>query len=671
MESCNTINLYQKLFEHHYSIMMLIDPVNGDILEANNAAINYYGYTKEKLMNMKIQDINIYSEAEVKEEMNRAKEENRNYFQFIHRLANNEHKEVEVHSHPIEFDKKKLLYSIIHDVSQRVEQKLMLESLFFNSPYALVILDKNQKIVNINNNFSNMFKYSLNEVIGKTIGQLVSPYEYVNQIDNNVQLIYRGDIFKQEGERMRKDGKLIDVEILGYPVINQNQIIGVYIIYNDITHRKRLQQRDTLTGLYNRDYFRYLTNSFILTCKENNRKFALIILNLNHFKEINDSLGHEIGDKVLIEFTKRISSYKENSYLISRFSGDEFAILCDLETKEDIEHYVTQLSSKIRDSYVLESIILNVTTKIGISIYPENGLDAETLIRNADIAMYKARNFTEHKICFYTIEMSKEMGKRFLITNYLVQAISRNELTIYYQPIFDIEDQKNIVGLEALLRWKSPIVGGIPPGVFIPLAEKSGQIIPIGEWVLEGVCQQINLWEHKGHTIPVSINISVKQLEEIGFFQSVMKIMKQYNVEPHNIELEITESVSSGDLFTIINNLKELKKNGFKISMDDFGTGFSSLGQLDLFELDKLKIDKIFIDGLVNTSKKQNLVKTIIAMAKGLNLTVVAEGIETKEQLSYLKEIGCQLGQGYLVSKPLPVEEIDMLLDSVARYQSE
>ena len=214
-----------------------------------------------------------------------------------------------------------------------------------------------------------------------------------------------------------------------------------------------------------------------------------------------------------------------------------------------------------------------------------------------------------------------------------------------------------------MLRWKSPILGEVSPDIFIPLAEKTGQIIEIGEWVLEKVCKEIYLWEEKGYNmIPIGVNISVKQLEQVGFAEQVIKIMEIYNIEPHNLELEITESVSLGELVVITKNLQTLKKRGIKISMDDFGTGFSSLGQLDLFELDKLKIDKIFIDDIVSVPKRQDLVESIVAMAKSLDLTTVAEGIETKEQLSCLKEIGCHLGQGYLFSEPLKKSEIELLL---------
>jgi diguanylate cyclase (GGDEF)-like protein/PAS domain S-box-containing protein len=791
--------VYRMLFENHNSMMLLIDPEAGSIIEANQAAISYYGYTKDKLLTMRIQDINILSQHQIEEEMNRAKTEKRSYFQFIHRLANNEQREVEVYSFPVETENGKLLFSIIHDVSDKLKQKLMFDTLFFDSPYAVAVLDKEQKIVNINRNFTYLFQYSLEDVEGQIINHLVSPKEKRIQVDNNIQLVYQGKIVKQEGLRRRKDGQKIEVEILCYPVINHQKVIGVYIIYIDVSHKKAyerelilfrkilenntegvvitdargnvnwtnnafseitgyslteitgkktnilnsgihdqdfyksmwdqliyngrwsgeiwnknkkgdiysewltissikvnsnkdthyvgifkdlsekkkidrrmndLQQKDSLTGLYNRNYFLEIVDTYIRSSLEKNEKLAIIFVDLDGFKAINDSLGHVLGDRLLIELSKRLLFLMNDNHLLARFNGDEFAILYKSFIKEsDVKNLSDMLLDSIQQPFIIENTILHITANIGISIFPGNATDAEVLVRYADIAMSKAKVQVGEKVCFYSEEMSKAIEEKFLLANHLVGAISNNELTIVYQPIVDIKKQKSIRGLEALLRWESPILGMVSPDKFIPLAEKTGQIIAIGEWVLEQVCKQINVWQSKGcHTVPIAVNISVKQLEQIEFVSIVTEMMRKNSIKSSDIELEITESVSSGDLITIVKNLKELKKNGIKISMDDFGTGFSSLGQLDLFELDKLKIDKIFIDDLVNVSKRQSLVKSIIAMARSLNLIVVAEGIETSEQLFYLKELGCQLGQGYLFSKPLQAEEIKTLLDLDKSY---
>nr|WP_312576218.1 EAL domain-containing protein [Sedimentibacter sp.] len=787
--------IYRMLFENHNSVMLVIDPATGDIVEVNKAAIKYYGYTRETLLSMKIQDINTLSEIQLKKEMNFAQKEKRNYFKFIHRLANNELRDVEVHSFPVETYNGKLLFSIVYDITDKLKQELMFDKLFFASPYAVAMLDKEQKIININKFFTELFQYSFANAEGMTINNLVSPIENINQVDENIELIYRGKIIKQEGVRKREDGKLIEVEILGYPVVYHQAVVGAYIIYIDISDKKanerqlllfrkilenntegviitdrngyiewvnnafteitgysleevsskktnilksgihdqsfysemwnqllcsgkwngeiwnknkqgsifsewltinsiknyydeiahyvgvfkdlsekkkidrrmsELQQKDVLTGLYNRSYFLEIMEKCIIEYKKNREKFSIIFIDIEGLKDINDTLGHIIGDKLLIEISKRVSSWENSKFLISRLDSDEFSILCNIINKEELKCFAKILLDKINAPYNIENTILYLNANIGISQFPEDGDYAETLIRHANVAMHKSKNQFE-KICFYSKKMSEEIEESFYLANYLVRAITNEEFFICYQPIFDIKE-KNIVGAEALLRWKSPILGVVPPDKFIPIAEKTGQIISIGEWVLKEVCKQINIWKHKYNTfIPISVNISVKQLEKIEFSKIVTEILMENNIEPNDIEMEITESVSLGDAVKIIKNVKEFKRNGIKISMDDFGTGFSSLGQLDFFEIDKLKIDKIFIDDLVNVTKRQNLVKSIIAMAESLNLLVVAEGIETNDQLLRLSKLGCQLGQGYLFSKPLTIENFEILLDRSLR----
>ncbi|MGB3964861.1 MAG: EAL domain-containing protein [Tepidanaerobacteraceae bacterium] len=665
---------------------------------------------------------------------------------------------------------------------------LMFNTLFLNSPYAVIILDKEQRIVNISKKFTEIFQYKPHEAKGKYINQLVASPENRAQIDSNIQLIYNGEIIKQEGKRRRKDGKSIYVEIMGYPVINHKSIIGAYVIYNDISEKKayegqlelfkkilqnnsegvvitdtrgniewintafekttgyplseikgrnmnilksgiqdksfytslwneltgegkwsgdvcnktkkgeiysewltissiednfgntthyvgifkdltekkkidrrmaELQQKDILTGLYNRDYFFKLVDSQIKNSTDS-EQFSIIFIDIEGLKDVNNSLGHHVGDKLLVELSKRLRLLMKDGYILSRCSGDEFAVLC---REKDVKSVAKEFLENIKRPFIIENTLLNVSANIGISRYPDDSKDAGSLIRYAETAMYKSKGRLQEKISFYSREMTREIEEKFYIANLLTRAVTNGEFSVHYQPIFDINDPENTVGIEALLRWKNPVLGNVAPNKFIPLAEKTGYIIYIGEWVLRQVCKQIKSWDQAGYRIlPVAINVSVKQLEQLDFSKRVMENVKEYGVKPTRIELEITESVSSGDFPTIVNNLRELKEAGFRISMDDFGAGFSSLGQIDQFELDKLKIDKIFVDGLLNFPKKQSLVKSIIAMAKSLSLTVVAEGIETCEQLSYLQKFGCNLGQGYLLSKPVPAEEIKKFL---------
>ncbi len=648
-------DLYHLIFEKSNSMMLLINPDTGAIVDANSAAVTYYGYTKEVLISMRIHDINTLSQEQIDKEMYLAKAEKRNYFNFVHQLSCGECREVEVHSTPIDTDNGTLLCYIIYDASDKRYQKLMYDTLFFYSPYAVVLLDAEQKVIKINDNFTGLFYYEAKELVGKSLSHMVASAENINQIDQNIKMIYEGLVVKQEGRRKRKDGKLIDVEILIYPLIHHNDILGAYIIYIDISQKIKLQQKDLLTGLYNRSYCISKINQFIRQCKLDNKKFAILYLSIGGLEDINNSLGHHYGDELLVELATRLLDQSDTEEHLFRFSDDVFIFVYEsYNDSADLDRLIDMLLYKIRRPYTIDQSMLFITASIGICLYPEHGPNAELLIQHADMAMNKARRQPEESFCYYSEDMSKEFERRFTIANYLARANLNQEFHLCYQPIYSLDFQNTLVGAEALLRWNSPALGNIAPDEFISLAERTGHILNIGDWVLEQVCRSIWVWKQKSYRIvPISINISVKQMEQSDFYQKVLRILNKYQLEAFHIELEITESVSSGELGTIVNNLRELKSSGVKISMDDFGTGFSSLGQIERYELDKLKIDKGFIRDIVSTSKKQNLVKSIIAMAKGLDLTVVAEGIETLEQLNYLKSYGCHMGQGFLLSRPL------------------
>lgn len=532
----------------------------------------------------------------------------------------------------------------------------------------VVITDSNGKIQWINDAFYEITGYSLLEVLDKNPKILKSGI-HDQQFYNNMwsQLKSEG---KWGGEIWNKNKKgNVYSEWLNIYKLHSKGSTWYAGIFRDLSEKKKadkkinyLQQNDLLTGLYNREHFIDLINKSIKNKRLN--QFSIILIDIDNFKEINNSLGHHIGDQLLIELSKRLFKLIKEEHPIARFSGDEFTILYSASIeKKKILDFCKKIEHCITKPFFIDNIIVHVNVNIGISRFPYDGKDIELLIRHSYIAMHKAKDKLQDRVCFYHSEMSKETEEKFLLSNHLVEAINNDEFSIYYQPIFNIEENGDVVGAEALLRWTNPTLGNVSPANFIPLAEKTGQILVIGEWVLRQVCKQINSWNEKGYkTIPISVNISVKQLEQAGFSDMIIRVLEISGVGFDAIELEITESVSSGELITIVDNLKELKNRGIKISMDDFGTGFSSLGQLDMFELDKLKIDKVFIDDIVELATTQGLVKSIIAMADSLGLCVVAEGVETQEQLFYLKEIGCKLGQGYLFSKPLPAKEVEVFL---------
>lgn len=654
------------------------------IIKCNKAALNIFGYdTEDEIIGMRLYDLSPESQEDGKlstvegqkiiESILNNKYESLN-FQWVHKkkdestfLAN-----IEIHN------KNGILYILMLDITSQksYERNLHLfRKVLENNTEGVVITNIENEIKWTNSAFEKITGYAMEEVMGKNMKFLKSGIH---------EKSFYQDIWNQLEEKGTWSGEIWNKNKSGDNYSEWLTINGIKLncdktthyvgIFKDLSEKKMidrkisdLRQKDSLTKLYNRNYFLEIVDKYIGR-REEAMVFAIIFIDLDRFKDINDSIGHVIGDKLLIELSNRLLNIKDDNYIVSRSSGDEFVILYKDIIKNNLNKFLAKIIEQVNMPFEIGNNILHISVNIGVSKYPENGHDAEALVRYADIAMSKAKNQIDDKICFYTNEMSEDIEMQFHINNYLVGAISNNELSIHYQPIFDINKDNTIKGAEALLRWTNPILGNIPPSQFIVLAEKTGQIITIGEWVLDNVCKQINLWKSDGYSIfPVAVNISVKQLEKVEFAKTVIDILEANGVNPEDIELEITESISTGDIVTIIKNLKILKQIGIKISMDDFGTGFSSLGQLDLFELDKIKIDKIFIEDLVNVAKRQKLVKSIIAMAGSLDLTVVAEGIETYEQLSYLKELGCHLGQGYLFSKPLPPDQIEILLDNIKK----
>lgn len=539
-----------------------------------------------------------------------------------------------------------------------------------NSPNGVTITDSKARIKWINNSFTKITGYSLEEVLDKNPRILQSGIHHEEFFEEMWRQILDNGKWSGEIWNKNKEGIIysewLEISTIQCDFTQEHYYVG---IFKDLSQKKKidrrmsdLQQKDLLTGVYNRNYFLDKLEANLNECKKTREEFAIVVLSIEGLREVNASLGHSTGDKVLIELAERIDHLSGGNDSLSRIGGDEFAFLYRSSEDKKIISTIEEMLDEVDEPFIIDNVLLHIYINIGISRFPYDGNDMEKVLKNAHIAMENAKKLGGKRISCYSSEMSSEVEEKFHIANFLFDAVENKELYLNYQPIIDIKGKK-LAGAEALLRWEHPILGRVRPDKFIPIAESTGQIISIGKWVIEEVCRQINQWRNKGFkSIPIAINISVRQLEQGDFFNSVINTLKKYKVEPKNIELEITESVSFGEVDTIIKNLQKLKKIGFRISMDDFGTGFSSLGQLSLYELDKLKIDKVFVDDLVEDRKNNNIVNSIIAMAKSLNLSVVAEGIENSEQLEQLKNLGCEQGQGYLFSKPLAAKDMDSIL---------
>ena len=421
-----------------------------------------------------------------------------------------------------------------------------------------------------------------------------------------------------------------------------------------------ISRTDTLSGLANRDYLQERVEQIIEQCNRTKKEFALLFLDLDHFKSVNDSLGHDIGDELLKSVASTIQDVVRLNDVVARIGGDEFVIVLT-EYKDDLElvEIIHRIQTQLMRPWQIKTYPINITSSIGITLYPKDGTDLLALMKNADIAMYEAKDKGRKGYHFFTEALNIKTQEYIEITNSMINAVVNNEYELFYQPQNSVSTGE-IIGAEALIRWNHPDKGLISPVTFIPIAEHNGYIVDIGKWVLQTALKQKETWENEGIDIKLSINVAAKQILEKDFIEHLQSLLNQYQINRKNIFLEITEYIFIHDSDAVLKTFQEIKAMGIKISLDDFGTGYSSLSYLKTFPMDVLKIDKVFLDDY-SSEEGSIFIKTIINMAQTLSLKVVAEGVETQEQALYLKELRCDFFQGYYCSKPLPVKEFSAL----------
>lgn len=451
------------------------------------------------------------------------------------------------------------------------------------------------------------------------------------------------------------------------PIIHKDKVLEVVGTATDITKRKKAEQtinhmayHDALTNLPNRLLFHKRTNEAIHNAKVNQETFAVIFLDIDRFKNINDSLGHSMGDQILVEVANRLVSCIGKDNVVSRQGGDEFTLLIKNSNDEMITTFINLIKQRFSEVFIIDRHDIYISPSIGISIFPKDGQDVETLLKNADAAMYDAKQKGENNFKFFTPRLHKQISEKVTLESKLRKALENNQFKLVYQPQMDSYTNQ-IIGIESLIRWEHPDMGTISPFEFIPLAEETGLIIPIGEWVLRTACMENKKWQEAGFgPLPISVNVSLKQFNQNNFVELVNDVLQETGLAPEYLELEITESMTM-DIKLAEEQLENLNTIGVKVSIDDFGTGYSSLHYLSKLPIYKLKIDQSFFRNL--NKKNQAIVKSIIALAKNLDIDVISEGVETEEQLNFLKQQQCYKIQGYIFSKPLSTNEItDFLL---------
>jgi diguanylate cyclase (GGDEF)-like protein/PAS domain S-box-containing protein len=539
---------YSSLFQNNHATMLLVDPATGEIVDANPAAAEFYGYSRDRLIGKNISEINSLSEEEILQEMQKARQDRRRQFYFRHRLASGEVRDIEVFSGPIQVQGRELLFSLIHDVTER----------------------------------------------------------------------------KMAEDRVQ------------------------YQAFHD-----------ALTGLPNRALLEDRLQQTLVRAVRHAEPGAIFFLDLDRFKVINDSLGHHAGDQLLVGVGEGLTATLRTGDTVCRHGGDEFILLLpQVKNAADAAHVAEKIQKLFSRHFSVAGREIFVSPSIGISLYPADGSDIPTLIKNADAAMYLAKERGRNNYQFFKPELTIAMHERLALENDLRQALAKNELLLHYQPQIDTATQK-LVGVEALVRWQHPRLGLVMPDRFIPIAEETGLIEQLGEWVLRTACAQGKVWQESGFVpLRIAVNVSSRQFGQPDFPAVVGRVLEEAGLDSRWLELEVTENIIMEHVEKTVAILADLKRRGISLAIDDFGTGYSSLNYLRQFPIDRLKIDRSFIADITTNPDDAAIASAVISLAKSLNLAVVAEGVETTEQVQFLLERGCDEIQGYLFARPAPAEAL-------------
>ena len=543
----------------------------------------------------------------------------------------------------------------LRKLSQVVEQ----------SHNAIIITDLNANIEYVNQASVRQSGYSQSELIGNKTSMLKSGKTQLEKVKDIWTSLTAGNDWHGELTNVRKDGSEYTVLTVMSPLRQIDGTITNYVaIQDDITEQKLVEKRlqhlvnyDVLTGLPNRLQLEERAKYAIRLASRNASTLALIFLDLDNFKDVNDSLGHSFGDTLLIELSKRLQLALREEDTLSRLGGDEFILLLPDIDARGAALVAEKLLLKISSPYKHNHTELNLTASIGIALYPNDGQDLETLSKQADAAMYRVKQEGRNGFQFFTAEMQARSSRNLLLGNALRRAVELEQLTVHYQPQISLKDGK-IIGAEALLRWWHPELGAVYPTEFIPIAEESRLILPIGEWVLRSAVEQAKRWMNDGHTpLIMAVNLSAVQFRHPDLPDLITRILDEVGLPPEYLELELTEGVAMHDPQAAIAIMNNLHDRGIRMSIDDFGTGYSSLSYLKKFRIYKLKIDQSFVRDISTDIEDKAIVSAVINMAKSLGLTTIAEGVETAAQLEFLREHGCEEVQGYYYSKPLSAEQ--------------
>jgi diguanylate cyclase (GGDEF)-like protein/PAS domain S-box-containing protein len=684
LEAKNSESRYRALFEDSADATWMMD--GSGFVECNSAALEMFGYSAEAPM-LHPADISppnqpdgTTSRAAAEQKIARAFLNGKERFEWMHKRKNGNVFPADVCLTALTLSGRPMLLATVRDITERkrTEEALLFKNALLEAQTettldGILAVDDSDRIILVNRQFKLSFEIP-NELLSNQDDHILRQYVMDQMQDpdafiEKVKYLYNHRDEKSNDEIRLKNGTIFDR--YSAPLVDSiGAFRGRIWYFRDITERRATEKRiqylayyDALTELPQRALLQDRLENAFAGARRNGEKVALMFLDLDMFKSINDAFGHSFGDNALKAVANRIKDCVREQDTVARVGGDEFIVLLsNVEDGAAAAMAAERIVDAIAASFVIQGQSLHLSCSIGISIFPEHGVDSETLIKNADAAMYCAKNDGRNKVRFFTDEMNAEAIELLTMDKNLRLALDRKEFFLVYQPQIEIETGK-ITGLEALIRWRHPEMGLVLPDRFISIAENNGLIVPIGEWVLRTACEQARKWQDAElPAVPVAVNVSAAQFRQEGLPRLIRRVLKETGLSPQYLELELTESLLMSNADVTLSILQELKSLGLLLAVDDFGTGYSSLSYLKHFPVDKLKIDRSFISEIAVDSDDAAITTAIISMAKSLHLKVIAEGVETEAQMSFLRGHQCDEIQGYYFSKPISADEAASLL---------
>jgi diguanylate cyclase (GGDEF)-like protein/PAS domain S-box-containing protein len=685
-ESLRQSAQYENLFKHINDAIIIFEPEHEIVLDVNEQACRMYGFTRHEFIGSSLQSISANVENGRKYIDKLLRDEQPELLESVQFHKDGTPLSVLINASVIEFKKQKAVLCITRDITARVkadaalrESEYQLRTLIASMSEGLLHLDNDDRIIFLNKRFCEMTGYTEAELLGQNASHLLLDEEGRQQVEKANERRREGVSETYEIRLRTKDGRTIWSLVGAAPILSADgRMTGSMSIHTDISERKRAEQQliynalhDTLTDLPNRALFLEHLRRAMARSPFHQKSFAVLFLDFDGFKLINDSLGHAEGDNLLKLIARRLESLLRGDDIVARLGGDEFTILLnELTLPKDVMTVVERINRLFAEPFLIAGRDVFISASVGIALRDNKYESPEEMLRDADIAMYRAKSAGKARHEIFNQDMREQVNQRLRTETELRLALEREQFAVYYQPIMDLTTNR-VIGFEALIRWLHPERGLIFPNDFIPVAEDTGLIIPIGEWVLEEACRQVREWQNafpEQSDLTVSVNLSCKQFIQHDLARRVAAILRQTGLEPQHLRLEVTEShlmENSEMAITIMNDLREL---GVQLSIDDFGTGYSSLSYLQRLPINYLKIDRSFINVMNANQENSEIVKAIVMLAKNLQMDVIAEGIETEDQAARLINLDCNLGQGYLFSKPTAAAEAEALLRAATAF---